>query len=117
MKAAQMIHTATRITPMIYAYTTPGYPKNDGWTKIGYTEQGVKKRVEQQTHTAGLDYEILWSDFARYKDDSGEFFKDYDFHHFLETNKKSLAGRGRSGSRSADGIRSGISLNLPAEGT
>lgn len=27
MKAAQMIHTATRITPMIYAYTTPGYPK------------------------------------------------------------------------------------------
>lgn len=88
MKAAQMIHTATRITPMIYAYTTPGYPKNDGWTKIGYTEQGVKKRVEQQTHTAGLDYEILWSDFARYKDDSGEFFKDYDFHHFLETNKK-----------------------------
>lgn len=88
MKASQMIHTATRITPMIYAYTTPGYPKNDGWTKIGYTEQGVKKRVEQQTHTAGLDYEILWSDFARYKDDSGEFFKDYDFHHFLEMNKK-----------------------------
>lgn len=117
MRAEEVIWTNQVITPMIYAYTTPGYPKNDGWTKIGYTEQGVKKRIEQQTHTAGLDYEILWSDFARYKDDSGEWFKDYDFHHFLETNKKSLAGRERSGSRSAGGIRSGISLNLPAEGT
>lgn len=40
MRAEEVIWTKQVITPMIYAYTTPGYPKNDGWTKIGYTEQG-----------------------------------------------------------------------------
>lgn len=45
------INTAQRVVPMIYAYTTPEIRKHDGWTKIGYTEQDVNKRLEQQMHT------------------------------------------------------------------
>ena len=32
--------------PQIYAYTTPEIARHDGWTKIGYTEQNVEKRLE-----------------------------------------------------------------------
>ena len=29
------ISSYRRVVPMIYAYQTPGYPKHEGWTKIG----------------------------------------------------------------------------------
>ena len=41
------IKTAKRVVPMIYAYTTPEIARHDGWTKIGYTEQAVEKRLKQ----------------------------------------------------------------------
>ena len=76
------------IVPMIYAYNTPGVAYHDGWTKIGYTEkQSVSQRIKQQTHTADIRYEIAWQDNAMYKDGSGEYFTDHDFHAYLENNK------------------------------
>ena len=46
------LRTARQVVPMIYAYTTPEIARHNGWTKIGYTEQPVDKRLKQQTHTA-----------------------------------------------------------------
>lgn len=76
------------VVPMIYAYNTPGVTYHDGWTKIGYTEkQSVSQRIKQQTHTADIRYEIAWQDNAMYKDGSGEYFTDHDFHAYLEFQK------------------------------
>ena len=50
------LHTARQVVPMIYAYTTPEIARHNGWTKIGYTEQSVDKRLKQQTHTADVLY-------------------------------------------------------------
>lgn len=71
---------------MIYAYNTPGIPYHEGWTKIGYTEaQSVEDRIRQQTHTAGIRWTLAWKDNAMFKDGSGEYFTDHDFHSYLET--------------------------------
>ena len=48
------IKTAKRVVPMIYAYTTPEIARHNGWTKIGYTEQAVEKRLKQQAHTVEI---------------------------------------------------------------
>ncbi|MDY6355787.1 MAG: DEAD/DEAH box helicase family protein [Catonella sp.] len=83
------IKSFARVTPMIYAYNTPGIAYHDGWTKIGYTEkQTVEDRINQQTHTANIKWELAWMDNAIYKDGSGELFKDYDFHNYLERDEK-----------------------------
>lgn len=81
------INTAQRVVPMIYAYTTPEIRKHDGWTKIGYTEQDVEKRLEQQTHTADIEYKLEWKGTAIYDDGSGDVFHDSDFHAYLSKNK------------------------------
>ena len=51
--AAIQIKTASRVVPQCYAYTTPGVPVHDGWTKIGFTERDVETRIKEQTHTVG----------------------------------------------------------------
>ena len=81
------ISSYRRVVPMIYAYQTPGYPKHEGWTKIGETKNGVDRRIQQQVHTAWIDYDLKWQDNAMYKDGSGEYFSDHDFHDFLERRK------------------------------
>ena len=68
--------------PQIYAYTTPEIARHDGWTKIGYTEQNVKTRLTQQTHTADVAYRLEWRGNATYED-TGETFRDTDFHGYL----------------------------------
>ena len=80
------INTAQKVVPMIYAYTTPEIRKHDGWTKIGYTEQDVDKRLEQQTHTADIEYKLEWKGTAIYDDGSGDVFHDSDFHAYLSKN-------------------------------
>lgn len=80
------INTAQRVVPMIYAYTTPEIKKHDGWTKIGYTEQDVDKRLDQQTHTADIEYKLEWKGTAIYDDGSGDVFHDSDFHAYLSKN-------------------------------
>lgn len=84
MAAPVKLKSFDHIVPMIYAYTTPGVESNVGWTKIGYTEkQLVEERIRQQTHTAGVPWELSWKDNAIYKDGSGEYFSDHDFHRYL----------------------------------
>ena len=86
MSELQRIKSFSRVVPMIYAYNAPGVTYLDGWTKIGYTEkQTVAGRIKQQTHTAGIRPVLLWQDNAMYKDGSGEYFVDHDFHSFLES--------------------------------
>ena len=81
------IKTTKPAVPMIYAYTTPEIHRHDGWTKIGYTEQDVGKRLSQQTHTADVQYKMEWQLPAVYEDGSGETFRDSDFHRYLTLNK------------------------------
>lgn len=84
MDIQKQIHPYKQIVPMIYAYNTPGIPYHEGWTKIGYTyRQTVADRIKQQTHTANIKTELAWCDNAMYKDGSGEYFHDTDFHHYL----------------------------------
>ncbi len=77
------LQTTKQVVPKIYAYTTPEVKRHDGWTKIGYTEGDVAKRLKQQLHTADIDYRLEWSMTAIYDDGSGESFRDADFHAYL----------------------------------
>lgn len=86
----RQIKTTKLIYPQIYAYTLPERVQNMGWQKIGYTEQmDVRKRIEQQVHTAGVNerYELLWSAPAFYlPHERHEDFKDYELHRYLVRN-------------------------------
>ncbi len=84
--AAINIKTAKQIEPKCYAYTVPQYAPLEGWTKIGYTEREVETRVKEQTHTIAVNAKIEWKERAIYKDGSEDYFKDHDFHNYL--NKK-----------------------------
>ena len=82
--AAINIKTAKQIEPKCYAYTTPEIKRHDGWTKIGYTEQDdVKRRIQQQTQTADIKFNLEWEKRAIYEDGTGDAFKDKDFHAYL----------------------------------
>lgn len=86
--ATPKIKSFAHVEPMIYAYDTPGVSYHDGWIKIGYTEkQTVEDRIKQQTHTAGIRFNLLWKNFARYTDNSGISFTDHEFHDYLEFSK------------------------------
>lgn len=78
------LNTSKPITPMIYAYTTPNNHDNDGWIKIGYTEQDVDERIRQQTYTANTKAQKEWTEVAVYADGS-ERFSDKDFHRYLRS--------------------------------
>lgn len=86
----RQIKTTKLVYPQIYAYTLPERVQNTGWQKIGYTEQAdVRKRIEQQVHTAGVNerYELLWSAPAFYlPHEQHKDFKDYELHRYLVRN-------------------------------
>lgn len=83
MKSIQL-HTARRVFPMVYAYSTPQIKDHNGWTKIGYTEkQSVSDRIKQQTHTSDVITKIEWQGNAMFDDGTGERFTDKDFHGYL----------------------------------
>ncbi|MEH2943173.1 DEAD/DEAH box helicase family protein [Lachnospiraceae bacterium KK002] len=89
MSNTTKIQSFTHVVPMIYAYNTPGVTYHEGWTKIGYTEkQTVSQRINQQAHTVGIKWELAWQDNAMFKDGSGEYFTDREFHTFLESAAK-----------------------------
>lgn len=76
------IKTTSQVEPKCYAYTTPEIKRHDGWTKIGYTEQDdVIKRIQQQTQTADIKFNLEWAERAVYED--GKAFRDSDFHTYL----------------------------------
>ena len=79
---SNLVKTSRPALPQIYAYTTPEIARHDGWTKIGYTEQNVEKRLAQQTHTADVEYRLEWHGNATFED-TGETFHDTDFHGYL----------------------------------
>lgn len=79
---ATKIHSFNSFVRMMYAYSTPEIARHNGWLKIGDTEQGVDKRIKQQTHTADVRFELEWKDIAMYRDDY-TYFRDYDFHDYL----------------------------------
>lgn len=79
---SNLVKTSRPALPQIYAYTTPQIKDHDGWTKIGYTEQNVIKRIEQQTHTANIAWILEWHGNATFED-TGETFHDTDFHGYL----------------------------------
>lgn len=80
------IKSITQILPYIYCYSTPGIEYHNGWVKIGYTEQTVDARLEQQTTTPGIRYKEEWHDLAIYIDGSNLTFTDDDFKTFLIEN-------------------------------
>ena len=51
------IQTTKQVVPMLYGYSTPEVVRHNGWTKIGYTEQDVETRINQQTHTADIRWQ------------------------------------------------------------
>ncbi len=88
MSKAVKIQSFKVVEPMIYAYDTPGVTYHEGWLKIGYTEdQTPEIRIRQQTHTADIRTDLLWKHIAKYTDNSGCYFRDTDFHSFLEYSK------------------------------
>ncbi len=82
MMDATRIHSFNSFVRMLYAYSTPEIARHEGWLKIGDTEQGVDKRIRQQTHTADVRFELEWKDIAMYRDDC-TYFRDHDFHDYL----------------------------------
>lgn len=78
------IQTSKRVTPQCYAYTTPGVPAHDGWTKIGFTERDVETRIKEQTHTVGIAHKTWWHYRAAYMTEPFETFTDKDFHAYLK---------------------------------
>ena len=79
---SNLVKTSRPALPQIYAYTTPEIARHDGWTKIGYTEQNVRERLEQQAHTIDVVYKLEWHGNATFED-TGETFHDTDFHGYL----------------------------------
>ena len=79
---ATRIHSFNPYVRMMYAYSTPEIARHNGWLKIGDTEQGVHKRIKQQTHTADVQFKLEWKDIAMFRDDC-TYFRDHDFHEFL----------------------------------
>ncbi len=82
--AAINIKTTTKVTPQCYAYTTPGVPAHDGWTKIGFTERDVETRIREQTHTVGVEPKLCWHMRASYMTEPYGTFTDKDFHAYLK---------------------------------
>ena len=82
--AALKIQTATKVVPQCYAYTTPGVPAHDGWTKIGFTERDVETRINEQTHTVGVAHKTWWAMRAAYMTEPYGTFTDKDFHAYLK---------------------------------
>ena len=82
--ASIKIKTTARVTPQCYAYTTPGVPAHDGWTKIGFTERDVETRINEQTHTVGVAHKTWWYMRAAYMTEPYGTFTDKDFHAYLK---------------------------------
>lgn len=82
--AGIQINTTSKVTPQCYAYTTPGIPAHDGWTKIGFTERDVETRIKEQTHTVGVEPKIWWHMLAQFMTEPFTTFTDKDFHAYLK---------------------------------
>ncbi|MBR0383238.1 MAG: DEAD/DEAH box helicase family protein [Eubacteriaceae bacterium] len=82
--SAPKIKTTAKVFPQCYAYTTPGVPAHDGWTKIGFTERDVETRINEQTHTVGVKHQTWWKRLARFTTEPYDSFTDKEFHAYLK---------------------------------
>ncbi|MBR6440011.1 MAG: GIY-YIG nuclease family protein, partial [Aeriscardovia sp.] len=82
-KVSKYVEPYKPCDPRIYAYTIPDYPKLEGRTKIGYTEQKVEERIREQVFTANVEAELKW-DLPAVYDDGAIFNQDHGFHEYLE---------------------------------
>lgn len=83
-----VIKTTRTVYPQIYAYVLPEYAPKEGWIKIGYTERrNVDDRIREQTRTAGIRYDKLWSEPAKFHN-SDEWFFDKQLHSYLHKFKQ-----------------------------
>lgn len=82
--AAIKIKTTSKVVPQCYAYTTPGVPAHDGWTKIGFTERDVETRINEQTHTVGVAHKTWWALRAAFMTEPYGTFTDKDFHTYMK---------------------------------
>jgi len=81
------IKTTKKVYPQIYAYILPEIERKRGWIKIGYTEKkNVDERILQQTKTADVRYEKLWSAPAKFNY-KNQWFRDEQYHAYLEKYK------------------------------
>lgn len=80
---SRKIKTSRPAIPQIYAYSTPEIARHNGWLKIGYTEQPVDVRIDQQTYTADVIKKLEWHGNATWEDGSGTF-RDEPFQAYLE---------------------------------
>ncbi len=78
------IKTSSKVVPQCYAYTTPGVPAHEGWTKIGFTERDVETRIREQTHTVGVAHKTHWAMRAAFMTEPYGTFTDKDFHAYLK---------------------------------
>ena len=82
MPVDMKIKAFKKIEPTIYNYEEPGVTYNEGWSKLGYTEdQTAEARIKQQTHTAGIRPKLVWTCPAYY--DDGTAFTDHEVHAYL----------------------------------
>lgn len=82
MTVDMKIKAFKKIEPTIYNYEEPGVTYNEGWSKLGYTEdQTAEARIKQQTHTAGIRPKLVWTCPAYY--DDGSAFTDHEVHAYL----------------------------------
>ncbi|WP_031578817.1 DEAD/DEAH box helicase [Ruminobacter sp. RM87] len=78
------IKTTSKVMPQCYAYTTPGVPSHDGWTKLGFTERDTETRIKEQTHTVNVEHKTWWTMRAMFMTEPYGTFKDTDYHTYLE---------------------------------
>ena len=75
-------HPAIQVNKnIIYIYHHPGYPKHEGYLKIGETERTAEERVKEDHRTNDVSYEILATFDA--VDDNGGLISDKEIHQFL----------------------------------
>ena len=71
-----------KVTPTIYAYRLIGVDSHNGYLKIGYTDRTARERIDEQTQTVRLEYEVVLEQSAMAND--GSCFTDKDVHRLLE---------------------------------
>ena len=71
----------SEVHPIIYVYDLPQVTTHKGYVKVGYTAREVETRIHEQTHTIGLDANILYTESAMRSD--GSVFTDNDVHRIL----------------------------------
>lgn len=67
--------------PTIYAYELPGIPYKEGLLKIGQSKRPNEVRIDEQTKTAAIKYNIVFEESAMKRD--GSSFTDHDIHRHL----------------------------------